>query len=121
MRKGLRVIICGGRDYNKQQFLFRKLDELQIEHGPFDTVIHGDAPGADRLAHNWALLRGITVVPVPAEWDRHGKAAGPIRNRRMLSDYDPDLVIAFPGHAGTDDMMRQADAAGVEVMEIKDV
>jgi hypothetical protein len=120
MRRGLCVIVCGGRDYSNQQFLFRKLDELQIERGPFDVVVHGDAKGADRHAHNWALLRGIVPIPVPAEWDRHGKSAGPIRNRRMLTDYDPDLVIAFPGHEGTADMIKQAKQASVEVIEIDD-
>lgn len=45
----------------------------------------------------------------------NGKAAGPIRNQRMLDEGKPDLVVAFPGGRGTADMVRRAKAAGVPV------
>jgi hypothetical protein len=50
-----------------------------------------------------------------AEWDKHGRAAGPIRNQQMLDDGKPDLVLAFAGGRGTDDMCRRAREAGIEV------
>jgi hypothetical protein len=73
-----------------------------------DTIkycIHGDATGADTLADGIAEGMGFKVRPVPAHW-RHtddcvngckevvGKAAGPIRNKKML-DMRPDIVLAF--------------------------
>ena len=55
----------------------------------------------------------------PADWIRHGRAAGPIRNEQMLREGCPDLVVAFhddPGLGrGTADMVRRALAAGVPV------
>lgn len=57
------------------------------------------------------------VRAFPADWHRDGKAAGPIRNRRMLLEGMPDLVVAFPGGRGTADMVRRARAAGIEVVE----
>jgi hypothetical protein len=51
-----------------------------------------------------------------ADWHWHGRAAGPIRNQKML-DWGPDLVVAFAGGDGTACMMRLARAAGVEVIE----
>jgi len=49
-----------------------------------------------------------------ADWETHGRAAGPIRNEKMLT-WKPDLVVAFPGGVGTADLVRRAEAAGVPV------
>jgi hypothetical protein len=54
---------------------------------------------------------------VPAEWKKHGKRAGPLRNMRMLEEWKPDGVAAFPGGSGTADMIAQARNAGVKVWE----
>jgi acyl-CoA synthetase (NDP forming) len=58
------------------------------------------------------------VTSFPANWKKHGKSAGPIRNQLMLDVGKPDLVIAFPGGSGTADMIRRARKAGVPVKEI---
>ena len=52
-------------------------------------------------------------MEMPADWTKHGKAAGPIRNQKML-DECPDLVVAFPGGKGTADMVRRAMKAGID-------
>jgi len=54
-------------------------------------------------------------MPFPADWSRHGKSAGPIRNRQMLIEGRPDIVVAFPGGKGTANMIKQAVEAGVKV------
>jgi hypothetical protein len=54
----------------------------------------------------------------PAQWDRYGEAAGPIRNAWMLEFGKPDLVVAFPGGRGTADMISKARKAGIEVCEV---
>ncbi len=53
-----------------------------------------------------------------ADWHEHGRAAGPIRNARMIAEGRPDLVIAFPGGRGTADMVSRARKAGIEVREV---
>ena len=68
------------------------------------------APGADTLAGRWAETRGVPVEAYPVDLERHGCAAGPIRNKRMLEEGRPDLVVAFPGTA---DVVQQARAASV--------
>ena len=112
-----RVIVCGGRGYADRDRVFAVLDELHAEL-PIAVVAHGDAPGADRLATEWALRRGTLTSAYIAQWERDGRAAGPIRNQRMLVEAKPDLVVAFPGNRGTADMVRRAKAAGVPVMEV---
>jgi hypothetical protein len=84
------VLVCGDRDWkNRGPIIHRltKLDRLTL-------IIHGDCRGADRIAAQVADELGFFVEPHTADWNKHGKAAGPIRNREML-DLEPKLVIAF--------------------------
>lgn len=117
----MKILVCGGRDFRAMEFLDKTLDELQDELSPdkIEVLIHGCANGADTLAEKWAIRHGIPTVGCAADWATHGKAAGPIRNQYMLSAGKPDLVIAFPGGAGTRNMVQQARKAGVEVRVIK--
>ncbi len=64
----------------------------------------------------WARSRQHQAIARMADWTTHGRAAGPIRNARMLAEYHPDLVIAFPGGRGTLDMVSKAERAGVAVI-----
>ena len=64
-------------------------------------VIQGEARGADSLARDVAQNLGIEVLPFPANWEKYGRAAGPIRNKQMLDEGDPDGVLAFPSHDRT--------------------
>lgn len=115
----MRVIVCGGRDYNHREELFGTLNELHRVK-PIDCLIHGGARGADYLAGQWAKQHnGVTVVVVPAEWGKHGKAAGPKRNQEMVTQYNPDMVIGFRGGAGTADCCRRAEEAGIKVIRVK--
>ena len=114
----MRVLVCGGRDLDDQWFVVNELDRLDVQRGPIDVVIHGCATGADTHAEIWASMHKRKVIGMRAEWDRLGKAAGPIRNARMLRQH-PDLVVAFPGGRGTADMVAKARAAGVEVIEVQ--
>lgn len=112
----MRVLVCGGRDYYRRSDLFMALDALH-RRKTITLVIHGAARGADSLAGEWACLNGIDVAEYPADWNKDGKAAGPIRNARMLSEGKPDGVVAFPGGRGTADMIGQAKRAGLKVWE----
>lgn len=106
----MRALVCGGRDYADKDAVFYLLGLLHRGYN-FEVVIHGDASGADALAAAWARDRGVPVAAYPADWDAHGKKAGPIRNQQMLDEGRPDIVIAFPGGRGTYDMLKKAAAA----------
>lgn len=111
----MKVIICGSRDWTDRQAIADRVAKL-----PTDAiVIQGDAKGADTIAAEFAWRLGRQVVSAHANWERHGKAAGPIRNSAMLA-LGPDLVIAFSSTQpqltkGTNDMVKKAIEAGVEV------
>jgi len=121
----MRVLVCGGRDYDDRDAVFRWLDQNTPRTDPDKhgndmpagvTVIHGACrTGADRWADEWAVVNWCPIEEYPAQWDAFGRGAGPIRNQRMLDEGKPDLVVAFPGGRGTKDMVRRAKAAGVPV------
>jgi hypothetical protein len=107
----VRVLVCGGRNYTDQEGIRAAILALPATT---NVVVHGGAPGADSWAGYIAGMLGIPVEVHPADWARHGRAAGPIRNQEML-DSGIDLVVAFRGGVGTADMIRRAEKAGIEV------
>lgn len=114
----MRVLVCGGRDFEKGGIVFRVLNELD----PKPTVIiHGGARGADSLAGLWAHSHDVPVEVYNAEWDKYGKSAGRRRNLNMLVQAKPELVVAFPGGAGTGHMMKTARDAGITVIECREL
>ena len=116
---GKRVLICGGRDPSTQT-LAAVMQWVANNCRPGDVVIHGAANGVDAQAGEAArAFTGIAEEPYPADWRAHGRAAGPIRNKRMLVEGKPDLVVAFPGGRGTANMVQQARKVGVPVIEVE--
>lgn len=122
-----RVLICGDRNWTDYEFFVRAMQKWIGKHGYIETIIEGCARGADSMAgHRWAVNENnagfpanIYVEHYPALWDKHGKAAGPIRNQQMLDEGRPDAVIAFhtnlAASRGTADMVRRAKRAGIPV------
>jgi hypothetical protein len=113
----MKLLVCGGRHFSDAERMNRTLDAVHKKRG-VDLVIHGGAGGADTLALWWAKSRGIPARCFPADWNTHGRAAGPIRNQQMIDEGLPDGVVAFPGHRGTVDMVKRAKSAGLVVWEI---
>jgi SLOG family YspA-like protein len=48
----MRVLICGGRNFDDVTFAHQTLDRLHREHN-FRTVIEGGARGADTIGGEW--------------------------------------------------------------------
>lgn len=111
----MRLLVCGGRTFEDEAELCRTLDAFH-DIRPVKLLIEGGARGADVMAGRWAEARGIVHRCFEADWERYRSAAGPIRNRQMLEEGRPDLVMAFPGGKGTANMVEQAREAGVEVL-----
>lgn len=129
----MRVLVCGGRDFNDYSLLSKTMDKLCLENNwyyggdaggednwlPNVIIISGKAKGADTLALDWAAVNWCDTLEFPADWKKYGRKAGPIRNKQMLDEGKPDLVVAFPGGSGTAHMVRIAKAAGVKVIEVE--
>ena len=114
-------LVCGGRKFADQAMFDDVMARLLGMWGCPSKIVHGAAPGADTMADTWGRQMAIEVIAVPADWDKHGNAAGPIRNEDMLMKHRPKRVIAFPGRNGTADMVRRAKnrRGEIDVIEIK--
>lgn len=112
-------IVTGSRKWTDAVAIRKALSEFDPA-----VVIHGAAAGADSLAGSLAEGFGYAVVRMPAQWERDGKRAGPIRNRNMLTvlqvleacGYDV-AVLAFPlpDSIGTRHMIEIAQRECIEL------
>lgn len=122
----MRVLVCGSREWTDTWSIWTFLDGITWPDevtGDKTVLIHGAARGADTLAAEWAMVRlePDQCESFPADWEKHGKRAGYIRNRQMLEEGKPDVVLAFrcEGESpGTDMMVKLARDAGVPVYVI---
>lgn len=111
------ALFCGSRDWVDARAIIDGLlmawkiaqRDFKAESRTQVTILTGGAPGADTIAHQAAKDMGFLTLIEPADWRQYGKAAGPIRNRKML-DMGPDIVFAFQLGAskGTQDLLDEA-------------
>lgn len=114
------VLVCGGHAYRDREYVWRKLDDTRAAYG-FSLLVNGGADCTDTFAAEWAYAHGVPVFTERADWKRYGAYAGHIRNAKMLEDWNPRLVIAFPGGPGTASMRIKAFLAGVPVLRFDGV
>lgn len=115
-----RVIIAGGRDFNNYPLLKAKCDNILAEKSTTHQIIivSGTARGADSLGEKYAQEHSYTIEQYPADWNTHGKAAGPIRNAQMANSADA-LIAFWDGKShGTQSMINIAKAKGLLVRVI---
>ncbi len=123
----MRIIVCGSRDYDREDLVFEELDDYcqGCRNEPV-TVVHGAARGADALASRFVSLERAArdpfrTAPVteeghPADWEKHGKGAGPIRNREMAAAGAVLCLAFWDGLSrGTADMISTATRCGIPV------
>lgn len=96
----MNILICGDRYYtdkeNIKKQLLQIIDEFKLDlDWERHYIIHGCANGADSLSGEVGKELGFFIKEFPAEWDKYGKKAGPIRNLKQLNEGKPDLVLAF--------------------------
>lgn len=111
-----RIIVCGSRGWEDYQAMRRVLQGLEPGE---DTIVHGGAHGADRMAGEIAADLGLGVEVHVANWEANGKAAGFIRNEHMAK-LGADACLAFwDGESpGTKHMMDTAAKHGIRVAVI---
>lgn len=109
----MRLVTTGGRDYYDRYIVWGILDKLR----PVAVAV-GCASGADECVREYCKLREVAYRVFRAQWDVHGRGAGPMRNREMLVEFEPDLVLAFPGGRGTTNCVEQAKSLGIIVLGV---
>lgn len=116
-----RVLVCGDREWDDIEGVWKVLDRVYEKYGVELLIITGGARGADDIARKWAVTNAIDHVTRYAHWSQEGTSAGPQRNKRMLMEHDPHLVIAFHDDLtkskGTRGMISLAEKAGTRVLK----
>lgn len=108
----MRVIIAGGRDYNNYETL---LDAVEESGFRIDVVVSGGAAGVDHLGEIYAAEMNLKLAVFNADWSTHGRAAGPIRNRKMSENADALIAIWDGKSRGTKNMIETATKKGLFV------
>lgn len=113
-------IIAGSRHFNNVKYMFSELNRYADMYGYPETVVSGTARGADTCGELWAGKHGIAVKKFPADWNAHGKKAGPIRNN-MMAEYAKDngmLFLFWDGQsAGSRSMLQAAQIRNIPVVQ----
>ena len=108
----MKVIIAGTRTVAEMRYLHRVLVTTEL---PITTILTGGARGVDTLALRYAKQHGIPCEVYPADWETHGRAAGPIRNRTM-AQHGEALIALWDGcSAGTRNMIETMRGYGKPV------
>ena len=113
----MKLAVVGSRAYTDQEIVFFFLEEYVKVFGDSLEFVSGGCPrGPDHFAEIFAESYNLPIKIFPAEWNKHGKAAGFIRNSDIV-DYS-DEVIAFwdrKSH-GTKDTIKKAESQGKQVI-----
>lgn len=119
------ILVCGDRNWTNRERMISILSQFKHQN---ITIVEGEAIGADLMAREVCLDMGIDVIGVPANWNRYHRAAGPIRNAKMLDisfqNKSLTLIIAFhndiKNSKGTKNMINQALDRNLQIMLVTD-
>lgn len=82
-----------------------------------EVVLNGTSKGVDRCGAEWAKSRGVRIERFPADWDRYGRGAGPIRNQRMAENADALILIWDGKSGGSASMLKCAKDRGLAIKQ----
>lgn len=111
--KPFKLIVAGGRDFNNRELFLKTMQQVEQELSEYSVaLVSGMAKGADMMGYQFAKEQGITCHTFPADWNKHGKRAGYIRNQEM-ADFSDGLVAFWDGQSrGTKHMIETMKAQG---------
>ena len=104
----MKIIIAGGRDFEDYKHLCGICDEV-LSHFENVSIVSGTARGTDRLGERYAKEHGYKVDRFPADWDKHGKRAGYLRNQQMAKYADGLIAFWDNKSKGTKNMISEAN------------
>lgn len=108
----MKLIVAGGRDFDDYEKLRHNINAFRSWYD-VDEIVSGCASGADKLGEKYALLHGLKIKQFPADWSKHGKSAGPIRNKQMVEYADACICFWDNESKGTKSMINLAMAKGL--------
>ena len=114
----MKIIIAGSRNFTDYKKLCKTCDHL-LQYQTEIEIVSGTARGADRLGEQYAREKGYPMKQFSADWNKYGKAAGPIRNQQM-ANYADALITFWNGKSrGTKNMIDLAKEIGLKIRVFK--
>ena len=110
----MKLIIAGSRElYLNHIEPYDLFKQFNIDIDDIDEYVNGDCPtGIDKYCNDW-----FSSTLFPADWEKHGKAAGPIRNKQM-ADYADALLVIHNNSKGSLNMKKCMLDLGKPVYEV---
>ena len=81
----MKIAVIGSRNFTDQVVLE---NELNVIKDKVELVISGGASGADTLAEKWAFDNNIPIEVIKPDWKTYGRAAGVVRNKKIIESCD---------------------------------
>jgi hypothetical protein len=116
---GIKLVVMGSKKFSDTKLMYRALDAVHRKHF-IDTLVTGARPGAEEMAHQWAVAREIrAVVTIPGN-TLYGRKNLHDRNCDMLQYFRPEAVVVFstPRESASQDMIQSARGLGYTVWDV---
>jgi hypothetical protein len=111
----MKTIIAGSRSIEDYDLLKKAIEDSGIK---ITTVISGCAKGVDSLGEKYAIENNIPIIKYPAEWNKYGRSAGPLRNIEMAKIADALIAICKNNSRGTTHMIQEATSRGLMIYSV---
>ena len=112
----MKLIIAGSRGIFDYRIVRQAVEDSDFEF--ITEVVSGAAKGVDTLGEEWADEYFIPVKHFPADWDKHGRKAGALRNIEMGDYADALVAIRKDGSRGTTHMIEYMQKLGKPVFVV---
>lgn len=109
------IAFVGSRRWERADLIAEWMEAMQSKHGNDLVIVSGGADGADKIAALAAHTLRIRLVVFKPDWNRYGKAAGPIRNTQIVERSKEVIAFWMPNSRGTKDTIKKAWQAGKRV------
>ena len=121
-----RVIIAGSRDIDDYDLLLQAIKDSGFEITEvFSGACLNKKPGidfskgVDGLGERYAKEKNLGVRFFEADWDIHGRAAGPLRNARMAEYAEALICIHKKDSRGSKNMIRCAKEQNLKIYSVE--
>ena len=110
MQKEYRLVVAGCRNYTDYLRVSREIKKYieELGSGYSIIIVSGCSNGTDALGERFADNHKLKVEKYPAEWNKYGRAAGPLRNAQMAKVADGIIVFWDGASKGTKNMIESA-------------